>query len=408
MKKRVLTVLLAVVMVFSLVPAALAVDLEPLSEEFAEDISSLELFRSIAPSSVSLNRFDSFAADLQSLNLFRGVAPSNLQLNRAPTRAEALVMLIRLLGVEEAAQNSNYEHPFTDADMWARNYIAYAYANGLTTGTTETTFSPNAAASAQMYVTFALRALGYEDPRDFTFANALEFGMRGDVGVWDPILEEGTFTRGHMVAVSYLALAAWMADESGWLIDVLVAEGAVSATAAAPIIAQIEAYDDYHFLVYDLENRFVADGTSVVTMNLVATYAGETFSEEIVLHADLPDFDELLLTYALPFTTLVLITEVSRETVGGNTVLTMNLRDAYLMSVIELLAEIFIEEFEEVLELPIDSFGSLTGFFEEQIIINAAGEVVSIVVEEDFSFRFVVDGVTVDLSVHWLTEIEVA
>ena len=406
MKKRVLTVLLALVMVLSLaLPASATFDLE----DFAEELATVELFRSVDPASVSLGRFDSFARDLQSLDLFRGVAPSNLELDRAPTRAEALVMLIRLLGVEEAAQASSYDHPFTDADMWARNYIGFAYEHGLTTGTTATTFSPNAAASAQMYVTFALRALGFDDAAgDFTFANALDFGMQNFI--WDPLLEDGTFTRGHMVAVSYLTLGAPMANEPFWLIDVLVAEGAVDATAAAPIIAQIELYEDYHFLRDVVATSVIVDGSAFVTIVITETYGGQTHTAEVEMEFYPPQhLEDLLFAVELPFTTLVLITEISKT---GN-VFTMNLREAYLMAVVEILANDFIEVLEAILtelgyDLEVGGAGNLTGSFEEQITVDANGNIVHVVMEESFSWEFLFDGIEVYFGLHQIIEVDVA
>ncbi|NMA34537.1 MAG: hypothetical protein GX940_08325 [Clostridiaceae bacterium] len=63
------------------------------------------------------------AAYLYELGLFRGTGTDSsgapvFELDRSPTRAEALVMLIRLMGLEQEALNSDYPHPFEDTKAW--------------------------------------------------------------------------------------------------------------------------------------------------------------------------------------------------------------------------------------------------------------------------------------------------
>jgi len=53
--------------------------------------------------STSLKFETDLAEDLKELGLFKGVSDTDFALNRAPTRTEALVMLIRVLGKENEA-----------------------------------------------------------------------------------------------------------------------------------------------------------------------------------------------------------------------------------------------------------------------------------------------------------------
>ena len=87
-------------------------------------------------------------------------------------------MLVRLLGAEEEAQALEYTAPYTDLEGWEAPYVQYLYDNGLTNGTSATTFEPEGQCSAQMYTTVLLRALGYSDAADgdFTYADAVDFG----------------------------------------------------------------------------------------------------------------------------------------------------------------------------------------------------------------------------------------
>lgn len=85
------------------------------------------------------------AETLYGLGLFQGTGTDaagrpNFDLERAPTRAEAVTMLVRLLGKEDAARAGAWQTPFTDVADWAKPYVGYAYANGLTDGVDPTHF----------------------------------------------------------------------------------------------------------------------------------------------------------------------------------------------------------------------------------------------------------------------------
>jgi len=201
--------------------------------------------------------FEHIAEDLHDLGLFRGTA-EGFELEREPTRAEAVIMMLRFFGLEEAAQASDAEHPFTDVPTWAESYIAYAYSRGLTTGATATEFRPNETCSAQMFVTFMLRALGYDDSAgDFSFANAVAFAT--EVGIIDSFLAQGTFLRDDMVAVSFLALNATPQGVTyDSLLEKLVSDGAVTAAAAAPVLEMFAIFEE----LVDIEDR-LADETNI-------------------------------------------------------------------------------------------------------------------------------------------------
>ena len=198
--------------------------------------------------SASAASFGHLADDLNALGLFRGTN-NGYDLESAPNRGQALVMLIRLYGLEEEALACESGHPFADltsAQDWLSPYVAFAYENGFTTGTSATTFSPNDLCSAQMYVTFVLRALGYSDAPggDFTYADAIDFGT--EAGIVDAMLADGDFLRDQMVAVSYLALlAAPKGDEYGTLLEKLVSEGAVSVDAAAAFTGKLALLNEF-------------------------------------------------------------------------------------------------------------------------------------------------------------------
>ena len=102
---------------------------------------------------------------LEALGLFQGYSGTDLGLADAPTRTQALVMMLRLMGLEADALAEGGEFPFEDVpeDSWAAPYIGYAYQHDLTRGQGETFFGGDAIADARTYLTFVLRALGYAE-----------------------------------------------------------------------------------------------------------------------------------------------------------------------------------------------------------------------------------------------------
>ena len=59
------------------------------------------------------------ADSLHEMGLFQGTQ-NGYDLDRTPTRAEAAVMLVRLLGKEAEAKTLTYTAPFTDLKGWEK------------------------------------------------------------------------------------------------------------------------------------------------------------------------------------------------------------------------------------------------------------------------------------------------
>lgn len=175
--------------------------------------------------------FTHCADALKDLGLFSG-SNNGYELDRAPTRLEAGVMLVRLLGQEENAKAlaDKYTAPFTDVKPWAYGYVQYLYDNGLSKGQGGGLFGSDSPCTAQQYATFLLRALGYTDSGstpDFSYANALTFAQHK--GIVDEMNCNTTnFLRGHMAAMGYTALATAPKTGEADLLTKLTASGAIA------------------------------------------------------------------------------------------------------------------------------------------------------------------------------------
>ncbi len=175
---------------------------------------------------------------LNALGLFNGTE-NGYELNSAPDRTQGLVMLIRLLGQEEAALASGTETPFTDvlASSWSAPYVAYGYETGLTSGVESSLFGGSRALTARDYVTFLLRSLGYSDADgDFTWQYALSFAAQIGMMTTDAAVslsQASAFNRGDMVDLSCAALTCRLADGSATLAEKLAQDGVFTAEQGA-------------------------------------------------------------------------------------------------------------------------------------------------------------------------------
>lgn len=84
---------------------------------------------------VDADEAEQAAMALYGQGLFKGTGTNpdgtpDFSLQRAPTRHEAVTILVRLLGKEEALAGS-WVTPFADVADWAKPYVGYACANGL-------------------------------------------------------------------------------------------------------------------------------------------------------------------------------------------------------------------------------------------------------------------------------------
>lgn len=172
--------------------------------------------------------YNIIADGLKELGLIRGsdtAYGNGYDLENSLNRIESLILFLRLMGEETLAITTDAECPFVDVADWAKPYVAYAYEKGYTKGVDMEAmlFDPTGTASGEAYLTFVLRALGYEDGVDFqwgtTLSDANQLGVitTGEV----ELLSEPTFYRSYSVYLSYFALDMSRAD-GGSLLDYLV------------------------------------------------------------------------------------------------------------------------------------------------------------------------------------------
>lgn len=167
---------------------------------------------------------ESLAQDLKTLNLFKGISETDFDLKRSPSRIEALVMLIRSMGKEAEALSGTWRHPFSDVPSWADPYVGYAYNQGLSNGVSQTEFGTSNA-TAEQYLTFVLRALGYSDVNGTDFTWNDPYSLANGSGILPAGTDTTNFWRADVVRISYAALAAYLKNSDTTLAQKLIAAG---------------------------------------------------------------------------------------------------------------------------------------------------------------------------------------
>ena len=142
---------------------------------------------------------------LYAVGLLRG-SEEGLTLNQDMTRAQAAVMVVRLMGAQDLAISTNAQHPFTDVPDWASPYVGYLYTKGITAGLGEGIYGSNETITRTQFMTFLLRTMGYDDKSgDFYWATSLS--TAANLGIVDSGTQEtGTFDRGLMSEDVYHAI----------------------------------------------------------------------------------------------------------------------------------------------------------------------------------------------------------
>ena len=145
---------------------------------------------------------------LYSKHLLSGVGDGGYALEKKATRAEAALMVLRIMGKTSEALMANDSHHFKDVPNWASKYVGYMYRNGIALGISKELYGSNNPVSANDYTTLILRALGYSDKDgEFTWKNSLEYAM--EIGLINKSeydsLKQPEFTRADMVLLSYNA-----------------------------------------------------------------------------------------------------------------------------------------------------------------------------------------------------------
>lgn len=168
---------------------------------------------------------------LNELGLFLGTG-KGYELENGLTRAQGTTLLVRMIGMEETAENGKYEAHFTDVPNWnwAFHYIGYAYENGITNGTGPTSFSPDKPMTDYMFLTLVLRALGYSDQGEkpmFTWDKP--YALAQELKLIEKAEPDTDFTRADAISIFWNAMDVELYGSDMTLAERLIDQGIFTA-----------------------------------------------------------------------------------------------------------------------------------------------------------------------------------
>lgn len=207
------------------------------------------------------------------------------ELERNVTRAEALVFISRLTGLNGAGNNT----PFEDVKgHWAEAVIAAFYAAGYIDGTSETGFEPDRAVMAKEFMKILLSASGESGVTlENAYERAVSFGLLVDDAVQELVMNNEVLSRSDTVRLCYdymsrrthtpdltEKLLSFMPEDKSYMISpysiktafAMAANGMVGETREQLLevlgIKDIEAYNEE---IKEMMGRYAND--KVITFN---------------------------------------------------------------------------------------------------------------------------------------------
>lgn len=176
--------------------------------------------------------YNAMASALKALHLFQGSYTGygqGFDLEAAPTRLQALIMFIRVLGEENEALAWSGSCPFTDVQAGTNGakYVGYAYERGYTNGYSATQFRPSSPVNARQYTEFLLRALGYSSAANTDLSDTLDRARTAGLLTEGEaaMLQRDPFLRAELVYVSYYALETRISGTDQTLGEALMDKG---------------------------------------------------------------------------------------------------------------------------------------------------------------------------------------
>ena len=182
------------------------------------------------------------AETLNMFGLLRGTRTDSagnpvFELGSDTTRIHALIMFLRLIGEYDIAQAGTQRSHHRDVSgTYYSSLVGYAYAKGYTTGISANRFGTNNPTIPAHYLTFILRALGYQDDIDFEWSRA--YMLTDQLGITNGEYERGSteLLRGDMAIISLLALQAPVKGANQTLFEKLWDDGVFERLAEAGLI----------------------------------------------------------------------------------------------------------------------------------------------------------------------------
>lgn len=253
--KRILSLVLCLLLSFSCIV-------------FADDISSDSQQGDTAEIT---DLYEDAADELYMYGLFKG-GSNGFDLTGDSTKAQAAIMVVRLIGKEDLVTENSFSHPFSDVPVWASSYVGYLYQNGIDIAESETALGTKNI-DLDEFLVLIMQSLGYKDisisaSEDAIYDYAISLGL---ITVDEKAqLNNTEFDRGTMVYVARKALNTNLAGADLTLYKKLEQEGAIKSLAAPDNITKYGAPKETAVSVVQKVTAAASETTSSVRDTIAA------------------------------------------------------------------------------------------------------------------------------------------
>ncbi|MDP4132972.1 MAG: serpin family protein [Bacillota bacterium] len=239
--RRTICLGLAMAMLLSMVTISITAEnnTKQISLTEATDGAEKSFTYKIGDSDISIPFAQKEADTLNKLGLFKGTE-KGYELEKPVTRAEAITMILRMVGEEKDASLSSGSRNFSDVlpSHWAYTNIGYAAYKGYINGTSDKTFTPDRGVTGQEFVKMLLSAIGYQG---ITIAKAYEAGIKYELLTNNytklAVSTEGySLIRSDVVGICYSSLLVKNSDGK-FLKDILAQKGIVDKEQLESLIS---------------------------------------------------------------------------------------------------------------------------------------------------------------------------
>lgn len=239
---------------------------------------------------------------LSKLGLLKGTQ-KGFELEKPVTRAEAVTIVLRMVGEDKLVNQSVNYQQFSDvkASHWAFGSISYAAGKGYVNGTSKTTFEPERLITGQEFVKILLSAMGYEG---IGLDNVYEAGIKAGLLVNNYTklavsTKDYKLIRNDVVNICYSALFAKMPD-GRLLKDLLSEKGIVNEEELNQLIISeympSQKEREFTWQLNDYmptdENYMFSPSSIKMALALAANGADDTTRKEIMDILGIEDIDE--------------------------------------------------------------------------------------------------------------------
>ena len=224
---------------------------------------------------------------LQAVGVMVGDDEGNFNPDKNVTRNEMAVVMSNLLDLKVEDFNAA-DIPFTDVPSWAVSYVAACYADGITSGTSATTYGGSNTVTAAQAALMMMKALGYfqyqgDFEQDWTLATIKK---GSEIGIFDGITVDRTspLTRNDVAQMALNALKSNMVTFTGEVgIEIPTANGNVVVGYNPEYTARTSANSKYNSIdvgttdIAENNQYYVQLGEDLYGGDLRLDYATDAF-----------------------------------------------------------------------------------------------------------------------------------